>query len=63
MIAVIHRGQKFKETMEAFQQKRAEFIAQEIRKPDKLSETLSKKYEKMFKKQNHEIVEEITPMI
>ena len=31
MIAVIHRGQKFKETMEAFQQKRAEFIAQEIR--------------------------------
>lgn len=31
--------------------------------PRKLSETLSKKYEKMFKKQNHEIVEEITPMI
>ena len=29
-IAIIHRGQKFKETMEAFQQKRAEFIAQEI---------------------------------
>ena len=28
-----------------------------------LSETLSKKYEKMFKKQNHETVEEITPMI
>ena len=63
MIAIIHRGQKFKETMEAFQQKRAEFIAQEIRKPGKLSETLSKKYEKMFKKQNHETVEEITPMI
>lgn len=31
MIAVIHRGQKFKETMEIFQQKRADFIAQEIR--------------------------------
>ena len=31
MIAVIHRGQKFKETMEAFQQKRAEFIARGIR--------------------------------
>ena len=31
LIAVIHRGQKFKETMEAFQQKRAEFIAQGIR--------------------------------
>ena len=31
LIAVIHRGQKFKETMEAFQQKRADFIAQEIR--------------------------------
>ena len=28
LIAIIHRGQKFKETMEAFQQKRAEFIAQ-----------------------------------
>lgn len=28
-----------------------------------LSEILSKKYKKMFKKQNHEIVEEITPMI
>ena len=34
MIAVIHRGQKFKETMETFQQKRAEFIAQEIRSFD-----------------------------
>ena len=34
LIAVIHRGQKFKETMEAFQQKRAEFIAQEIRNFD-----------------------------
>lgn len=31
--------------------------------PGKLSETLSKKYEKMFKKQNHETVEEITPML
>lgn len=38
MIAIIHRGQKFKETMEAFQQKRAEFIAQEIRNFD--TETL-----------------------
>ncbi len=38
MIAIIHRGQKFKETMEAFQQKRAEFIAQEIRNFD--AETL-----------------------
>jgi len=34
LIAVIHRGQKFKETMEAFQQKRAEFIAQGIRNLD-----------------------------
>ena len=31
--------------------------------PGELSETLSEKYEKMFKKQNHETVEEITPMI
>ena len=31
--------------------------------PGELSETLSKKYEKMFKKQNHETVEEIPPMI
>lgn len=38
LIAVIHRGQKFKETMEAFQQKRVEFIAQEIRNFD--AETL-----------------------
>ena len=38
MIAIIHRGQKFKETMEAFQQKRAEFIAQGIRSFD--AETL-----------------------
>lgn len=38
LIAIIHRGQKFKETMEAFQQKRAEFIAQEIRNFD--TETL-----------------------
>ena len=38
LIAVIHRGQKFKETMEAFQQKRVEFIAQEIRNFD--TETL-----------------------
>ena len=38
LIAIIHRGQKFKETMEAFQQKRAEFIAQGIRSFD--AETL-----------------------
>lgn len=38
MIAVIHRGQKFKETMETFHQKRADFIAQEIRSFD--AETL-----------------------
>lgn len=38
MIAVIHRGQKFKKTMEAFHQKRTEFIAQEIRNFD--TETL-----------------------
>ena len=38
MIAIIHRGQKFKETMEAFQQNRAEFIEQEIRNFD--AETL-----------------------
>lgn len=31
--------------------------------PAELSEILLKKYEKMFKKQNHETVEEITPMI
>lgn len=31
MIAVIHRGEKFKEMLEQFQRKRAEFIAQEIR--------------------------------
>ena len=31
MIAVIHRGEKFKEMLEQFQQKRAEFISQEIR--------------------------------
>lgn len=38
MIAVIHRGQKFKETMETFHQKQADFIAQEIRSFD--AETL-----------------------
>lgn len=38
MIAVIHKGQKFKETMEAFHQKRADFITQEIRSFD--AETL-----------------------
>ena len=31
--------------------------------PAELSEILSKKYEKMFKKQNHETVEEIPPML
>ena len=35
---LIHRGQKFTETMEAFQQKRAEFIARGIRSFD--TETL-----------------------
>ena len=38
LIAVIHRGQKFKETMEAFQQKRADFVVQKIRSFD--AETL-----------------------
>ena len=38
MLAISHRGNKFKETMEAFQQKRMEFIAQEIRNFD--TETL-----------------------
>ena len=38
MIAIIHRGQKFKETMEAFQQKRADFVVQKIRSFD--AETL-----------------------
>lgn len=31
MISVIHKGQKFEETMELFHQHRAEFIAQEIK--------------------------------
>lgn len=31
MIAVIHKGKQFAEVMEKFQQKRAEFVAQEIR--------------------------------
>ena len=31
MIAVIHKGKHFEEVMGKFQQKRAEFIAQEIR--------------------------------
>ena len=34
LTAIIHRGQKFKETMEAFHQKHADFIAQEIRSFD-----------------------------
>ena len=38
LIATIHRGQKFKETMEAFQQKRADFVVQKIRSFD--AETL-----------------------
>lgn len=38
MIEVIHRGQKFKETMEALQQKRADFVVQKIRSFD--AETL-----------------------
>lgn len=31
MIAIIHKGKNFEEVMERFQQKRAEFVAQEIR--------------------------------
>ena len=38
MIAIIHKGNKFEEVMERFQQKRAEFVAQEIRSFD--AETL-----------------------
>ncbi|WP_279120822.1 hypothetical protein [Holdemania filiformis] len=38
MIAIIHEGKNFEEVMEKFQQKRAEFVAQEIRSFD--AETL-----------------------
>lgn len=38
MIAIIHKGKNFEEAMERFQQKRAEFVAQEIRSFD--AETL-----------------------
>ena len=38
MIAIIHKGKNFGEVMERFQQKRAEFVAQEIRSFD--AETL-----------------------
>ena len=38
MIAIIHKGKNFEEVMEIFQQKRADFIAQEIRSFD--AETL-----------------------
>ena len=38
MIAIIHTGKNFEEVMERFQQKRAEFVAQEIRSFD--AETL-----------------------
>ena len=34
MIAIIHKGKNFEEVMEKFQQKRAEFVAQEIRSFD-----------------------------
>lgn len=34
MIAIIHKGKKIEEVMERFQQKRAEFVAQEIRSFD-----------------------------
>ena len=34
MIAIIHKGKHFEEAMEKFQQKRAEFVAQEIRSFD-----------------------------
>ena len=38
MIAVIHKGKDFEEVMERFQEKRAEFVAKEIRSFD--AETL-----------------------
>ena len=38
MIVIIHKGKNFEEVMERFQQKRAEFVAQEIRSFD--AETL-----------------------
>lgn len=38
MIAIIHKGKNFEEVMGRFQQKRAEFVAQEIRSFD--AETL-----------------------
>lgn len=38
LIAIIHKGKNFEEAMERFQQKRADFIAQEIRSFD--AETL-----------------------
>lgn len=38
MIAIIQKGKNFEEVMESFQQKRAEFVAQEIRSFD--AETL-----------------------
>jgi hypothetical protein len=38
LIAIIHKGKNFEEVMERFQQKRAEFVAQEIRSFD--AETL-----------------------
>ncbi|MBS5150123.1 MAG: hypothetical protein KHY76_03905 [Butyricicoccus pullicaecorum] len=34
MIAVIHKGEHFEETMGKFQEKRAEFVAQEVRTCD-----------------------------
>lgn len=34
MIAVIHKGKHFEEVMERFQEKRAEFVAREIRSFD-----------------------------
>ena len=38
MIAVTHKGKHFEEVMERFQEKRAEFVAQELRSFD--AETL-----------------------
>ena len=38
MIAIIYKGKNYEEVMERFQQKRAEFVAQEIRSFD--AETL-----------------------
>lgn len=58
MIAVIHRGEKFREVMECFHERRAEFIAQEIKFFD--AETLYLFIEMV--KRNGGILEQITGM-